>query len=236
MKRRFPWPLLAVVLAGCGRPPEAVSPPHPAPAPAASRNPKIPVEVSYPIVEDDEEYNAFSKKRIVEVSLNMKVTEEVLREIALEVKATEKHQYERTFINYYVPNPVPGGKKEIWASSHFNPTLVVEIRGLSVEDEAKLRGLPLKHQGKRIGAWLIDSQYSSRVEVLYEDGELFYTASFYTKGDPYIQEMVELPPGKTRGFKTKQESHDVYEIGEDDNLWLRDDDGLILTAVSLGKP
>ena len=65
---------------------------------------KIPIEVSYPIVEDQSERT----KRNVRVRLNMKVTEDVLREIALEVKGQARRQYERTFIFYEVPSRIPG--------------------------------------------------------------------------------------------------------------------------------
>src|SRR5437588_13094114 len=101
------WITLAVALAGCSGPMPESSPPR-----------NIPVEVSYPIIRDEDEYNPLSKKRMVDVRLNTKVSKEVLREIALAVKSTEKRQYERTFIFYYLP-----GEDRPWATSHFNPTL-----------------------------------------------------------------------------------------------------------------
>lgn len=60
----------------------------------------------------------------------MRVSPEVLREIALDVKSREKKQYERTFIFIYLPEKIPGGKKMTWATCHFNPTLEVRMLGL----------------------------------------------------------------------------------------------------------
>jgi len=83
--------LILVPQVGCGvlEPPIAEQPVTVAPL----RNPKIPNGVSYPIVRDQEESNALSKKRMVDVRLNTKVPADVLREIALEVKKSEKHEY-----------------------------------------------------------------------------------------------------------------------------------------------
>ena len=93
--------LIVVSQIGCGGPEtasESMQAAKPASPPASHRNSKIPIEVSYPIIKEEEEYNAFSKKRIVVVRLNMKVSHDVLREIALDIKSTENHQYERSFI------------------------------------------------------------------------------------------------------------------------------------------
>ena len=139
MSRRILLTVAGLVLTGCGQP-EATPPAEPAsvtvlaasPVPPPVRNPRIPVEVSYPIIRDDEEYNPFSKKRMVDVRLNMKVSPEVMCEIARsEVKAQEKRQYERTFIFVYLPEPVPGVKNDPGVMCHFNPTLDVNIMGMS---------------------------------------------------------------------------------------------------------
>ena len=66
--------LIVVSQIGCGGPEtasESMQAAKPGRAPASHRNSKIPIEVSYLIVKDQQEYNAFSKKRIVEVRLNM---------------------------------------------------------------------------------------------------------------------------------------------------------------------
>ena len=74
------------------------------------RNPRIPVEVSYPVI--DEVVGFGGTKRTIYVRLNTKVSEEVLREIALELKSTETKQYEYTRITFFLPGegarPGPG--------------------------------------------------------------------------------------------------------------------------------
>jgi hypothetical protein len=79
--KHFPSVAIFVFVSwGCGaRDPAILTNPTPSQRPSQpARNPRIPVEVSYPIIKDEEEYNAFSKKRIVEVRLNTRISQEVL--------------------------------------------------------------------------------------------------------------------------------------------------------------
>jgi hypothetical protein len=66
------------------------------------RNPKIPVEVSYPMIQEvfspRRKVIGMTRKRTVEVRLNMRVSEDVLREIALEFKSNETDQFDYTHI------------------------------------------------------------------------------------------------------------------------------------------
>jgi hypothetical protein len=71
-----------------------------APRQATKRNSRIPVEVSYPVIDELSEPPI---KHGLYVRLNMKVTPEVLRAIALELKSQETTQYEFTYLFYYLP-------------------------------------------------------------------------------------------------------------------------------------
>jgi len=183
------------------------------PSTTPMRSSKIPIEVSYPIIRDEEEYNQFSKKHMVDVRLNMKVSPEVLREIALEVKANEKRQYERTFVFIYLPEQSSGVKNDPWATCHFNPTLDVNILGLTKEDEAALRSLKLDVPGTKIGAWLIDVQFVGHVAVLYEEGSRVKLADFTTGGGRFDSEMIELPSEIGRRFK-KVNGSEIYAVDD----------------------
>lgn len=93
------------------------------------RNPKIPVEPSYKITEEVIGYGG--TRRSVRVLLSSKVSEGVLRETALEIKATEPAAYSDTLIWYYL-----SGKglemephRPVWARASF--VLVVKPRSRS---------------------------------------------------------------------------------------------------------
>lgn len=216
---------------GCGHqePPPPAPTEKPAP-PHAARNPKIPAEVSYPNIKEEEEYNDLSKKRMVDVQLNMKVSPEVLREIALAVKATERRQYERTFIFVFLPEEVPGAKREAWATCHFNPTLDVQILGLTKEADEKLRKQPLTHPGKRIGAWLIDRQYVGHLHVIYEDGGKVKEMTLSPAGEPFVADMVELPSRGARRFKVVG-SDEIQEVDAAGTLQMINTKGQVFAAA-----
>ena len=82
----------------------------------------IPNDVSYTIVS-----SAVTPgfKRTLDIRLNRKVPEEVLRTIATQLKNSDEHTYERTFIMYYLPGMEVGSLA--WATSHFDPDLQVCI-------------------------------------------------------------------------------------------------------------
>ena len=132
---------LPILFLGCGeKAPMASAPPA---AIAPTRNPKIPVEVSYPVLKEWDDQT----RRGVDIALNQKVTPEVLREIALEVKSRETRQYVRTFITYYLPKFDEALPNDTWATTHFNPTLDVQIQESSIEDEKRARDLKPTRKG-----------------------------------------------------------------------------------------
>lgn len=233
------WIFATLILAplGCGQheaePPQSESEPV---APVAHRNPKIPIEVSYPIIRDDEDYNAFTKKRFVDVRLNMKVSPEVLREIALEVKATETKQYERTFIWYHIhKHYAPSAKGRPWAMTNFNPTLSVEIMGLTEEQEEKLRSRPLTDysESELVGAWLVDTQHIGHVCVIYSTPSGMKLDELTGREGKFTSDVVELPSEEGRRF---QKVNGSYIHAVSDSGVLRMYDRREGHLVELGEP
>jgi hypothetical protein len=211
----------------------APAPAEPAPvaapvAPTSSRNPKIPVEVSYPIIRDQEE--AFAKKRMVDVRLNMKVSPEVLREIALDVKGQERRQYARTLIWVYLPKPFPDVADTPWATCHFDPTLEVKIQGLTIEDEAHLRERRHEVAGKVVGAWIIEYSLASHLAVIFEDAGQLKVAEISGVDGRFDSEMVELPADSGRRFK-KVHGSEIYAVDERGALRMINDMGRIFSGA-----
>src|ERR1039457_4223586 len=93
----------------------------------------IPNDVSYTIIKADLMPGI---KRDLDIRLNRKVSEEVLRAIATELKNYDQHTYERTFIGYYLPGMDVGSGA--WATSHFDPDLEICILGVSTDQEELL--------------------------------------------------------------------------------------------------
>ncbi len=113
--------------------------------------PAIPIDVSYPIMNDARNPPA---GRVVRIALNHRVSEDVLRLIAYKVKAAETEQYERTHV-YFVLAPY-WPEKVGWAHVAFLEQVEIEIAGLTEEQERLLAGqkVELPDGSRRIGSWI----------------------------------------------------------------------------------
>lgn len=76
------------------------------------------------------------ERRTVSVRLAEKVTADVLRRIAYEIRDAAPVHYERTFILYYLPDA--STDRPAWASTHFRPELEVAIRGTTLEQDQQV--------------------------------------------------------------------------------------------------
>jgi hypothetical protein len=81
----------------------------------------IPKDVNYTIIDQ----NAVPGiERRIDVDLNRRVSEDVLKSIAIALKNSDAIFYERTFIGFYLPDMA--GR---WATGQFSPNLEVRIIG-----------------------------------------------------------------------------------------------------------
>ena len=227
MSRQTALASALLALIGCGSHQEAEPPPIVpavvAPAVVAP-TPKIPVGAPYLITSDGVEGPA----RLVEVMLNKKVATEALRKIALEVKSKEKSRHEWTLIFYYLPVEFSEIAGIPWASTHFKPGLEVKILGLSTEEEAAMRKIPLDHKGKRIGAWLQDNQYKT-LDLIYEEDGTIRIAEIKSPTERSDSNMIELPSSTGRSFKKVQGSN-IYDVDKKGNLRISNAEGQVFSA------
>jgi hypothetical protein len=215
-----------------------------APAPKVgaiqTRNPKIPIEVSYPTVQDVVGF--MDTKRTVTIRLNMKVSEEILREIALEVKAKEIKQYEYTRIWFFLPGKGPGmgpGNEHRWASADFDAGLRVWIDGYSIEDEKAMRTLPLELPigSQSLGTWLLDDGYAKTRQTIYIlKGRVFYHVQYAGTPETSAIEMDEIPDERGRLLKMRNGSADRYLIKANGQLELYTGSGKLLYQVDRLDP
>ena len=193
----------------------------PAPNPRDA-NPPSPYTITSDVDEGPE-------RRRVDVKLKEKVTPEVLREIALEVKAKEKRRHERTDISYYLPVGFPEIAGVAWASTRFNPSPDVKILGLSKEEEDALRKIPLDHKGKRIGAWLPDDQYKT-LDLIYEQEGVIKIAEIRSATERSDSDMTELSSETGRSF-VKAKGSNIYGVDHAGNLRISNAQGQVFSAA-----
>ena len=197
-----------------------IVPDEPAPV---HRNPKIPVEVTYPILKQEK---VSPIKRTVYVRLNMKVTNDVLREIALEIKSHNTEQYQFTYIFYTLPGSLTNAP---WAITHFAPTLDVDIMGLTSEREAFLLRQPIAIplNAKLLGSWIAD-EVSWRTTIFVKDGEywlqeLFGPSKKHQEGETIVKRLSLHFRDGAMDFQ-QDGGTDHYLLDRSGNLEVRADD------------
>jgi hypothetical protein len=222
---------------GCGDiAPTSNSPVNPVTTHEQASTTLIPDDVTYTVINED---IIPGTKRALDIRLNKKVSADVLRSIAVELKNSDSSSYERTFIGYLLPEMEVN--KGYWATTHFNPSLEVKILGLTVEQEESLRQPENDPSREVIGSWLQDEEpFIGKISIFSED-DAFYMEKTYSDGNTGKDQMVEKPSNMGRklmkGTRTGPDD-DYYLIDDHGNLqiWSQDFDGthvLVTTAKKI---
>jgi hypothetical protein len=172
-------------------------------------------------------------KRSVDVRLKKKVREETLEGIAKEIRASNPGEFARTFIVYYLPEQTVGAGG--WATSHFNPTLEVNVLGLPAELDAENANVA-KADEIEIGRWEYSAPPGYIVIALKTKTNVTIRRVF-GDGSSDDEEMTASQKGGEIVL-TPIEGNDFGEhwiLDSDGNLQLMDKDGLIGKAVATGK-
>ena len=248
MKRRYPWYCVSaldprgrmlgrgwinsmalmgqdITICESGR----ATPEHPAHT-RSSRQPAakaIPKDVTYTIIGEEILPRI---KRSLTVRLSRKVSQDVLRCIAIRLRDSGRNRYPRTFIFYHLPGMQLG--YGAWAITHFKPDLEVEILGLTAEQERALKQVPDDPARRVIGNWLDQMPLGgSRITIFCQDGRLFLQTK-YKDGSGGKTEVIEKRSAGSRRFQDKEGSRvgEFYLLDKHGDLQLWDREGLISTA------
>jgi len=187
----------------------------------------IPDDVTYTIIDEN---IVTGIKRSLDIRLNRKVSEDVLKSIAMKLKNSDPRTYDRSFIGYYLPDmKVNAG---YWATTHFNPNLEVRILGLTAAQEETLKQRPADPSREIIGGWLDERPFAgSRITIFRQDGKLFMENT-YKDGSAGTAELVETRSSNGRRFDYKPDrgNGEYYLINSKGELQQWDQDGPFMTA------
>lgn len=190
----------------------------------------IPKDVSYTIIDKN---IVPGSKRSLGIRLNRKVSKDVLKSIATELKNGDSNSYERTFIGYYLPDmKVNAG---YWATTHFNPDLKVRILGLTAEQENTLKQPAENASREVIGNWIDETPFvGKRITIFRQNGKLLMEDT-YKDGSSGKKELVEKnsPLGQRFDKVDGSSAGDHWILDSNGNLQLRDNEGLISTAKKI---
>lgn len=187
---------------------------------------QIPNNITYKIIENN---ILPGIKRSLTVQINRKVSEDILREIAIRLKDSDPKKYDRTFIVYCLPEI--DCKNGAWATSHFDPDLEVRIQGLSIEQEAKLKQKPEDNSQNIIGTWLDESVHMGHKITVFRTDKGLYIGRSFPDGSSSKNELIEKSSSDGRRFEDKKGANfgEFYLLDPQGNLQVWDQDGLIST-------
>jgi len=191
---------------------------------------RTPSDVSYSIIHSR---TVPGRKRAIEVQLNKKVSEDVLRAIALELRGQDPGDYQRTFIAYYLPGMTVGAGA--WATTHFTPNLEVRILGVKKEQEKELQAESIPSDREVIGCWLVEMPgLAGRITIFREGANVFIERKF-TDGSCLKEQLVEKRTSLGHRFDKVDGSSagDHWLVDSRGNLQIRDNDGVIGTAKKI---
>ena len=212
--------LCSGILSDSTDPPRPVANPEPA-------VPEIPNDVKYTVIEGQ---IIPGVKRSLEVHINRRVSEDVLRSIALKLKNSDPKKYDRTFIEYYLPDVT-----DCWATTHFNPSLEVRFLGTTEKEHERLAQEAMAPIGDNvIGRWMDnETAFPGVITFLEEDGKVFKT-KFYADGGTDKYEMVVQKVGTQTRYRVKGSEVDYMVINANGDLAHGDaNEGLWATSTRI---
>lgn len=187
----------------------------------------IPNDVKWEITKEQPN-EAFSKDNI-EVKLNKKINEKILKEIALEIRK-DREQYDKLWIFYHIPDMTSG---MAWATTHFTPELEVEIIG-STETEDQETSKTTDIDGEILGKWRSEKSLMGAALILFKnpEGKLIMRITF-KDGSPMDSEVLESKQDGKAKYQDDNDHGEYYILESNGNLGMYGNNGKFDEAVKI---
>ncbi len=192
-----------------------------------SEESKIPTDVSYEII--DEETNESIGKSNIDIRLNKRVNEEILTEIAKELKKT-RNEYSKIWIMYVLPNMEVG--KGAWATTNFTPELEVEILGGTTEEINIMESKTVK--GEILGKWRDYNPLSESNHFLVrEEGSLKMKTISHKDGWDDVKDLKESNQEGKIKYEYENDFGEYYLLEDNGNMSIFDENGKIKELIKI---
>jgi hypothetical protein len=193
---------------------------------ACGGNPNIPDDVKWEI--SKEEPNKVLSKDKIEVTLNKKIDEKILKEIAIEIRK-DRDEYNNLWIFYYIPEMTEGSA---WATSHFTPDLEVSIMG-STENQDNITSKTNDLEGEILNKWRSEKSLMGATLVLFKSTSGKVMRINFKDGSKMESEIIESDlNGKTK-YQDDNENGEYYVLESNGNLGMYGKDGKFDEAIKL---
>ena len=194
----------------------------------SSEKQKIPInEILYTIINEEKMGNI---KTSIDVRLESEVNKETITKIANELRKDGRRNYQRVFINYYLPGMEVGSGA--WALSHYNPELEVEILGLTKDEKTRLLEKTSQPDSNVIGRWIDQTPYMGGVITISRNANILKLSIKYKDGSSTKKKLIEkIVNGQKRWIEEDNVFGEYYVLNNDGNLSIYDTEGLIKTLL-----
>lgn len=187
----------------------------------------IPYDVTWEIVK--EESNAALNKSNIEIKLNKKIDEQILKEIAQEIRSS-RTRYDNLWIAYYIPGMTKG---MAWATTHYTPELEIGIMGsteLEDEETAKTNDI----NGEVLNKWRSEKSLMGGTLVLYrtQNAKLIMRTSF-KDGSSAHNEITETTENGQIKYDDENGHGEYYLVESNGHLGLYGANGKFDEAIKI---
>jgi|AntRauTorckE5430_2_1112549.scaffolds.fasta_scaffold13730_2 hypothetical protein len=180
---------------------------------------KIPSDISYSII--DEEINESFSKTNINIRLNKRIDEEVLTEIAKELKSA-RTEYSKVWIFYLLPNMTLG--KGAWATTNFAPDLDVKILGCTIEEISGMEST--KVTGEILNKWKDYNAHSECIKYLVKEDQILKMKTISCKdGWNHVQVLKETNQNGKIKYEYENDFGEYYLVQKNGILSIFSEDG-----------
>lgn len=186
----------------------------------------------------DVEYSVIEKtslsgvKLSIDIRLSKKVDNDFLKEFALFLKNSDKGKYKNIFMCYYLPDMKVGSGA--WATTHFNPDLKVEILGMTLEQEKKLKSEKAEPDQKIIGKWKDESPFVGAIWKMFEKNKKTFLLVNYNDGSKSENELIlKKEKGITKYYEKDDRAGTYFIITKSGDLSIYDNEGFFMTLKKI---
>jgi len=188
-------------------------------------------EIQYKIINEEKMGNI---KISLDIRLESEVNKETIIKIANELRKDGRKNYQRLFINYYLPGMEVG--KGAWALSHFNPNLEVQILGLTKEEKKQLLKKTTLSESNLIGRWIDQTPYVGGIITISRNANILELTVKYKDGSEASKKLIEkIVNGQKRWIEEHNVFGEYYVLNNDGNLSIYDAEGLIKTLPKIKR-
>jgi len=169
-------------------------------------------------------------KASLDVRLADRVNKRKLTEIANELHGFADNKQPRLFIVYYLPDmQIDAGG---WATSHFNPNLMVKILGMSKEEHQRLvaKTKSTSPSEEIIGNWTVTVAPKGIITFFRKNGKTFMRRRYKDGSVAEDQLIVQKVGSQTRYRQKGDHSSDYFIITSSGDLGHCDDEGMWATS------